>query len=75
MEGPAPRAGLIPLRVAGGPELRVPDNPHNAFMAPTLDVMFVGVLVLMALSLALTFPVKEVETRLTGWRPEAAKTF
>jgi len=39
------------------------------------DVMFAGVLVLMALSLALTFSVQAVEARLTRWRPEAAKTF
>jgi NitT/TauT family transport system permease protein len=39
------------------------------------DVMFVGVLILTGLSLALTFSVKAMETRLTRWRPEAAKTF
>lgn len=39
------------------------------------DVMFVGVLILTALSLVLTFSVKAVEGRLTRWRPEAAKTF
>jgi hypothetical protein len=39
------------------------------------DVMVVGVLVLMTLSLALTFSVQAVEARLTRWRPEAAKTF
>ncbi len=39
------------------------------------DQMFAGVLVLMALSLALTFAVKAVERRLTRWRPETAKTF
>jgi len=39
------------------------------------DVMFAGVLVLMALSLVLTFSVQAVEARLTRWRPEAAKTF
>jgi NitT/TauT family transport system permease protein len=39
------------------------------------DVMFVGILVLMALSLALTLSVKALEGRLTRWRPEAAKTF
>ena len=39
------------------------------------DVMFAGVLVLMALSLALTLSVQAVEARLTRWRPEATKTF
>lgn len=39
------------------------------------DVMFAGVLVLMALSLALTLSVKALEERLTRWRPEAAKSF
>src|SRR5712691_10426596 len=39
------------------------------------DVMFAGILVLMALSLALTFSVQAVEARLARWRPEAAKTF
>src|SRR5262245_14597092 len=39
------------------------------------DVMFAGVLVLMALSLVLTFSVQAVEARLTRWRPEAAKPF
>ncbi len=40
-----------------------------------VDVMFAGVIVFMALSLVLTFSVKAVESRLTRWRPEAAKTF
>lgn len=39
------------------------------------DVMFAGVLVFMALSLALTLSVKALEGRLTRWRPEAAKIF
>jgi NitT/TauT family transport system permease protein len=39
------------------------------------DVMFVGVFVLMALSLALTFSVQALEARVTRWRPEATKTF
>ncbi|OLC13191.1 MAG: hypothetical protein AUH29_13935 [Candidatus Rokubacteria bacterium 13_1_40CM_69_27] len=39
------------------------------------DVMFAGILVLMTLSLALTFSVKAVEARLTRWRPEAAESF
>ena len=39
------------------------------------DVMFAGVLVFMALSLALTLSVKVLEERLTRWRPEATKTF
>lgn len=39
------------------------------------DVMFAGVLVLMTLSLALTFSVKAVEARLTRWRADATKTF
>lgn len=39
------------------------------------DVMFAGVLLLMALSLALTFSVQAVEARLTRWRTDAAKTF
>ena len=39
------------------------------------DVMFAGVGVFMVLSLLLTFSVQAVESRLTRWRPEAAKTF
>ena len=39
------------------------------------DVMFAGILVLMILSLALTFSVQAVEARLTRWRPEATKSF
>ncbi len=39
------------------------------------DVMFAGILVLMILSLALTFSVQAVEGRLTRWRPEATKSF
>jgi NitT/TauT family transport system permease protein len=39
------------------------------------DVMFAGVAVFMAFSLALTFSVQAVESRLTRWRPEAAKAF
>jgi ABC-type nitrate/sulfonate/bicarbonate transport system permease component len=39
------------------------------------DVMFAGVGVFTALSLLLTFSVQAVESRLTRWRPEAAKAF
>jgi NitT/TauT family transport system permease protein len=39
------------------------------------DVMLAGVGVFTALSLILTFSVQAVESRLTRWRPEAAKTF
>lgn len=39
------------------------------------DVMFAGVLVLMALSLALTFSVQALEGRLSRWRPEVTKSF
>lgn len=39
------------------------------------DVMFAGILVLTALSLALTLSVKAVETRLSRWRADSAKTF
>jgi len=39
------------------------------------DVMFAGVGVFMVLSLILTFSVQAVESRLSRWRPEAAKTF
>ncbi len=47
----------------------------SAASAYRADVMFVGVLVLMSRSLALTFSVKALETRLARWRPETAKTF
>ena len=40
-----------------------------------VDVVFVGVVIFMALSVILTLAVKEVESRLASWRPESAKTF
>lgn len=40
-----------------------------------VDVVFAGVAIFMALSLVLTLSVKKIESRLTRWRPEAAKTF
>ena len=40
-----------------------------------IDVVFVGVFIFMALSVVLTFAVKQLESRLASWRPEAAKSF
>ncbi len=40
-----------------------------------VDVVFVGVAIFMGLSLILTLSVKKIESNLTRWRPEAAKTF
>jgi hypothetical protein len=40
-----------------------------------VDVVFVGVVIFMALSVILTLAVKQLESRLASWRPEAAKTF
>lgn len=40
-----------------------------------VDVVFVGVAIFMGLSLILTLSVKKVESHLTRWRPEEAKTF
>ena len=40
-----------------------------------VDVVFVGVVIFMALSVILTFFVKALESRLASWRPETAKTF
>lgn len=40
-----------------------------------VDVVFVGVAIFMALSVALTLAVKQLESRLASWRPETAKTF
>ena len=40
-----------------------------------VDVVFVGVTIFMGLSLILTMPVKKIESKLTRWRPEAAKSF
>ena len=40
-----------------------------------VDVVFVGVFIFMALSVILTFAVKQLESRLASWRPETAKTF
>jgi ABC-type nitrate/sulfonate/bicarbonate transport system permease component len=39
------------------------------------NVVFVGVVLFMAISLILTMAVKVVESRLSRWRPEAVKTF
>lgn len=40
-----------------------------------VDVVFVGVAIFMGLSLILTLSVKKLESNLTRWRPEQAKTF
>lgn len=40
-----------------------------------VNVVFVGVAIFMVLSLVLTLPVKKIESKLTRWRPEEAKTF
>jgi NitT/TauT family transport system permease protein len=40
-----------------------------------VDVVFVGVAIFMGLSLILTLSVKKIESKLTRWRPEEAKTF
>jgi NitT/TauT family transport system permease protein len=40
-----------------------------------MDVVFVGVIIFMALSVILTLSVKYLESRLASWRPETAKTF
>jgi NitT/TauT family transport system permease protein len=40
-----------------------------------VDVVFVGVVIFMGLSLLLTMSVKRIESNLTRWRPETAKTF
>ena len=40
-----------------------------------VDVVFVGVAIFMALSVILTLAVKQLESHLTSWRRETAKTF
>lgn len=40
-----------------------------------VDVVFVGVAIFMGLSLILTMGVKKIESNLSRWRPEGAKTF
>ena len=40
-----------------------------------VDVVFVGVAIFMGLSLILTMAVKKIESNLSRWRPEEAKTF
>jgi NitT/TauT family transport system permease protein len=40
-----------------------------------IDVVFVGVIIFMALSVLLTLAVKQLESRLGRWRPDNAKTF
>ena len=47
----------------------------NAATNYKVDVVFVGVAIFMGLSLILTLPVKKIESKLTRWRPEEAKTF
>ena len=40
-----------------------------------VDVVFVGVAIFMAMSVSLTLAIKQLESRLAVWRPEAAKSF
>jgi NitT/TauT family transport system permease protein len=40
-----------------------------------VDVVFVGVIIFMALSVVLTLSVKALEARLARWRPETVKSF
>lgn len=47
----------------------------RAASAYQTDVVFVGVAIFMGLSLIFTLTVKKIESNLTRWRPETAKTF
>ena len=40
-----------------------------------VDVLFAGLIILMALSLFMTSCVQVLELRLTRWRPEKVKSF
>jgi NitT/TauT family transport system permease protein len=47
----------------------------NAATNYKVDVVFVGVTIFMGLALILNYFVKKLESRLSRWRPEEAKTF
>jgi ABC-type nitrate/sulfonate/bicarbonate transport system permease component len=47
----------------------------RAASAYQADVVFVGVAIFMGLSLIFTLTVKKIESNLSRWRPEQAKTF
>ena len=67
--------GVVVAEFFGGAEAGIGVMMVGAAGKYQVDVLFAGLIILMALSLFMTSGVKVLELRLTRWRPEKVKTF
>jgi NitT/TauT family transport system permease protein len=67
--------GVVVAEFFGGAEAGIGVMMVNAAGRYNVNVLFAGLVILMALSLIMTSGVKVLEFRLTRWRPEKVKTF
>ncbi len=67
--------GVVVAEFFGGAEAGIGVMMVNAAGKYHVNVLFAGLIILMALSLIMTSGVKLLELRLTRWRPEKVKTF
>jgi NitT/TauT family transport system permease protein len=67
--------GVVVAEFFGGAEAGIGVMMVNAAGKYHVDVLFGGLIILMALSLIMTSGVKVLELRLSRWRPEKVKTF
>ncbi len=67
--------GVVVAEFFGGAEAGIGVMMVNAAGKFQVNVVFAGLIILMALSLIMTSGVKALEFRLSRWRPEKVKTF
>ena len=67
--------GVVVAEFFGGAEAGIGVMMVNAAGKYHVNVLFAGLIILMALSLIMTSGVKVLELRLSRWRPEKVKTF
>ncbi len=67
--------GVVVAEFFGGAEAGIGVMMVNAAGKYHVDVLFAGLVILMALSLIMTSGVKVLELRLSRWRPEKVKSF
>ncbi len=67
--------GVVVAEFFGGAEAGIGVMMVNAAGKYHVNVLFAGLIILMALSLIMTSGVKVLEFRLSRWRPEKVKTF
>ena len=66
---------MVVAEFFGGAEAGIGVMMVNAAGKFQVNVVFAGLIILMALSLIMTSGVKMLEFRLTRWRPEKVKSF